>query len=84
MNENESDNIVSVSEQLRASILASSYSTRRLAREADTHFKTILRFRRGEWGMRLETFDRLCKVLNLRLVADNTNERSPNDETGTC
>ena len=59
-----------VSEQLKWHMRASGVSSLQLQRELGVHQTQLSRFLKGERGLTLATFDRLCARFKLRLVPD--------------
>lgn len=66
-------------EQLRQAIRLAPMSQYRLAKEAGVPKETISRFLLGRVGMRLETVNAICEVLELRLVGS---EEAPEETQG--
>jgi len=59
---------MTVTEQLRKTMIASGMSQAELARLAELPDAVLSRFRTGETNLRGGNLDRLCKALNMELV----------------
>jgi plasmid maintenance system antidote protein VapI len=62
---------MTVSETIRAVIRESGLSLYRIAQDCHIGYAIIHRFMVGERGLAMETLDRLCANLGLRLVKDD-------------
>lgn len=60
-----------VTKQLRRAIEASGMSRYRISQETGIDQAQLSRFMSGERGFSLDALDRLCRVLGLRLRADD-------------
>jgi DNA-binding Xre family transcriptional regulator len=60
-----------ISQQLRLAIRESELSQRELAQKTGLQDASLSHFMHGQWGLRLENVDELCRVLKLKLTKES-------------